>query len=158
MPRPLITNFEKAFRDLVAMESTELAGSFVTLYSINQVGSIGGTNIQVLYGETDDTAGWDSTAYEEIECFFQQPDYEYATSVGGLQELRNGFVHFAKGFFDKNNLPMPKIGDIVQHPTFDYYDVKKVTREGYYSDGQDDFVEYRCEIERAKRYPPTNRI
>jgi len=127
-----------------------LAGTVVTFFSINKVASIGNADIQILYGETDDTAGWDSTAYYNVKCFFQKPDYAFTTTEGGLRELTRWFGNFALGYFQRLGLPMPKEGDIVEHGTFDYYDVKKVTREGYYADGQEFFVEYRCEIETGK--------
>jgi hypothetical protein len=156
----LITDYEKQMRDDLAEEALDLYGSTVTLYSINREMSIASNAVAILYGEPGAHTAWDTTAaYYRVKAFVNRPETDLNPNEGGLFTARNVEISFAKGYLERENIPIPKSGDIIQHLSFGYFDVNKVNKDGYYSDQDvDHFTVYLCECARSERYTPDRKI
>lgn len=155
----LITAAEKLMRDNIAEEFVTLNGTTVTLYVLDRYDSITGNEAAILYGEPSVVEDFDMTAYYNVKVFFQKPDTDLSTAEGGLVESKLVEINIPKGFLDREEIPVPKKGDVIHHLTFGYYDINKVSKDGYYSDmDESHFIAYLLECERNERFNPSRKL
>lgn len=154
----ILTDYEQRFRDNITEEAIDLYGTAITFHDLDVEGSVPSNDLSALYGEPGADINWDTTAYYNVKVFIQKPETDISVSEGGNVEMKNMQVYFAKGYLEKNEVPAPKKGSIIEHPTFGFFDIIKVSREGYYTDDNlSHFVMYECDCERTTRFEPDRR-
>lgn len=156
---------DKAFFDDVLVEQIRVAGEEVRLYSILSKSTTDSDSVDPhldpLYDEpvSDPVTGNEKFKFKgpyRINAVVKKGSKEVSGEERGLKITReDGSAVFARVTFEREGIPFPKIGDVVEWQGR-YYDTTKVDEDGNLADTLT-FTKYRCTLRINGAFLPERR-
>lgn len=157
----IVSDCDLGYLQAVTEEHIKVSGENVSFYSLLDKSLEANPNTDYLYDEPtiDKTTGNEKFKFKGPYAIFgivkQGPSETVANERGTRADYPDGMAYFAVLTFERESIPEPKYGDVIQWQSR-YFDIVDVSESGFIGDTLS-HTKWECKIKRTSIFFPERR-